>query len=166
MDQLHALGVRIAIDDFGTGYSSLTYLSRLPVDQLKVDRYFVSGLGIVESRTAIVQTIVRLCRDLDLLVTAEGVEEPHQLELLREMGVNHLQGFLISKPLSAADIAAFLDSAVPLLLSPGTASTQEDSARVDLADWSDRRTIPAVSIPEFGLPGASHGTEVADLMPD
>jgi diguanylate cyclase (GGDEF)-like protein/PAS domain S-box-containing protein len=115
MDLLKELGVRIAIDDFGTGYSSLTYLSRLPVDQLKVDRYFVSGLGMVESRTAIVQTIVRLCRDLGLTVTAEGVEQPHQLDILREMGVNQLQGFLISKPLAAPEIATFLDHGGPVL---------------------------------------------------
>ena len=147
MDQLHALGVRIAIDDFGTGYSSLTYLSRLPVDQLKVDRYFVSGLGLVESRTAIVQTIVRLCRDLDLLVTAEGVEHPHQLELLREMGVHHLQGFLISKPLSAPDIIAFLDRGAPVITASRPTSTDDLG---DVIDWPEprlgRRTRSGTSV--------------------
>ena len=150
MDRLHALGVKIAIDDFGTGYSSLTYLSRLPVDQLKVDRYFVSGLGMVESRTAIVQTIVRLCRDLGLTVTAEGVEHHHQLDMLRDMGVNNLQGFLISRPLSAADIVAFLDRGAPVLTHAEPDTIDHDLAQ--LLGGPDPLAPPSYSAQRAGPP--------------
>jgi diguanylate cyclase (GGDEF)-like protein/PAS domain S-box-containing protein len=164
MDRLRALGVRIAIDDFGTGYSSLTYLSRLPVDQLKVDRYFVSGLGLVESRTAIVQTIVRLCRDLGLKVTAEGVEHMHQLELLRDMGVNHLQGFLISKPLSPSAIIAFLDRGAPILTPADPNTIDHDLAQ--LLGGPEPLAPPTYPVKHLGRNRGTHAGELADRIPD
>lgn len=105
--RLKRLGVRLAIDDFGTGYSSLSYLKRMPVDILKVDRSFVTDLGGASSSAdadtdvAIVRGIVALAHNLDLEVVAEGVETQAQRDLLKTMGCDLIQGYLISKPLPA-----------------------------------------------------------------
>ena len=101
LQQLRAIGVGLAIDDFGTGYSSLAYLTRLPVDELKVDRAFVAGIPQDKDRTALVRTVIRLANDLGLMVTAEGVERMDQLRLLRGMGTHLAQGYLIARPLPA-----------------------------------------------------------------
>jgi PAS domain S-box-containing protein len=93
-------GIRISIDDFGTGYSALSYLKDLPVDELKIDRAFVRDLGGAEDH-ALVETIVALGRSLSLTTVAEGVEEPLQLDLLREMGCDLSQGFLLGRPAPA-----------------------------------------------------------------
>jgi diguanylate cyclase (GGDEF)-like protein len=103
---LHALrdlGVRLAIDDFGTGYSSLSYLRHLPIDVLKIDRSFISGLDEGAHDEAIIQAVVALGRALDIDVIAEGVETESQAEALRAIGCLLAQGFLWSKPLSASD---------------------------------------------------------------
>ncbi|MDO8184151.1 EAL domain-containing protein [Conexibacter sp. JD483] len=105
---LAALGVHIALDDFGTGYSSFGRLRRLPIDAIKIDREFVAGLGVDPDANAIVTAIVGLARGLDLLVTAEGVETPEQLELLREQGVTHVQGFHLGRPQDPAAAGALL----------------------------------------------------------
>ncbi len=101
-DTLHALraiGARVSIDDFGTGYSSMSYLKRLPVTTLKIDREFVSGLGADPHDAAIVAAIITLARALDLGVIAEGVETPRQLEELRRLGCEAAQGYLWAPPL-------------------------------------------------------------------
>jgi EAL domain-containing protein (putative c-di-GMP-specific phosphodiesterase class I) len=105
---LKAIGIRLAIDDFGTGYSSLSYLKRFPVDTLKIDRSFVDGLGHDSQDTAIVQSVAALGRALDLAVTAEGVETPVQLALLKYMGCDYAQGYLFGKPMPAADLTTLL----------------------------------------------------------
>ena len=104
---LRALGVRLLLDDFGTGYSSLRYLRRYPIDGLKVDRSFVAGLGEDgDGDAAIVQAIVGMARALGMRVVAEGVETEGQLERLRALGCDLAQGFLLSRPLPAAEIEA------------------------------------------------------------
>lgn len=101
-------GLGVAIDDFGTGYSSLGYLSRLPIDALKIDRSFVIRMLDDPHDTAIVTTIISLARALDLKVIAEGVETPQQAQLLRLLKCDQLQGYLASKPLPAEDAVRFL----------------------------------------------------------
>ncbi|MEP7045296.1 MAG: EAL domain-containing protein [Ilumatobacteraceae bacterium] len=96
--ELRNLGLHLAVDDFGTGYSSLTYLKRFPVEAIKVDRSFVSGLGIDPEDTTIVEAVVKLGHSLGLLVVAEGVETPLQLARLRELSCDHGQGYVFGRP--------------------------------------------------------------------
>jgi diguanylate cyclase (GGDEF)-like protein/PAS domain S-box-containing protein len=98
IDSLHEMGVRLWLDDFGTGYSSLAYLKRFPMDALKLDRSFVSGLGQDHSDTEIVRAVLALGRSLGLSVVAEGVETAQQLRLLRDLGCRRAQGFLLGRP--------------------------------------------------------------------
>ena len=108
MDQLHAHGVGLAIDDFGTGYSSLSQLKRFRICRLKIDRSFVRDLGQDRNDHALVSAIVRMAQALGMRTTAEGVETPQQLELLRGEGCTELQGFHISRPLPAEQVEPFL----------------------------------------------------------
>jgi diguanylate cyclase (GGDEF)-like protein/PAS domain S-box-containing protein len=108
LSALRELGVRLAIDDFGTGYASLAYLGQLPVDIIKIDPSFVAGLGRDETRTLLTRTIVRLGHDLGLIVVAEGIERPEQLELLREMGCPRGQGFLVARPMAPGRVEALV----------------------------------------------------------
>ncbi|MQA13966.1 MAG: EAL domain-containing protein [Pseudonocardiaceae bacterium] len=106
--RLHGLGVRIAVDDFGTGYSSLAYLRRLPVDEVKIDKSFVLGMGSDLSDLAVVRAIVDLGHSLGLSVVAEGVEEDVARDQLIEMGCDVAQGYLISRPLGRERFEAWL----------------------------------------------------------
>ena len=108
LHDLKALGVTLAIDDFGTGYSSMTQLKRLPVDVLKIDQTFVSGLGIDEGDRAIVDVTVRLARSFGLEVVAEGVETVELVHELLELGCHRAQGFLLCRPKPAADLELIL----------------------------------------------------------
>jgi diguanylate cyclase (GGDEF)-like protein/PAS domain S-box-containing protein len=112
---LRELGVKLAIDDFGTGYSSLSYLRRLPVDTLKIDRSFVGGIGEVGDLTALTGAIVALGRDLGLQTVAEGIEDATQLAELRGMGCELGQGFMFARPLPADEIAELLGSGSSLI---------------------------------------------------
>ena len=102
------LGVRIAVYDFGTGYSSLAYLSRFPIDSLKIDRAFIRDAGTNPEDRTIIQTIIQLAHGLGLTVVAEGVETESQMELLKAQGCDEIQGFLFSKPLTAVEIEKYL----------------------------------------------------------
>jgi diguanylate cyclase (GGDEF)-like protein len=108
LDELRRMGVRISIDDFGMGYSSLSYLKRLPVDTLKVDRSFVSGLGEDAEDTAIVRMIIELAHTLGISIIAEGVESEEQAEQLKEMGCDLGQGFHFAEPLPPEALSEIL----------------------------------------------------------
>jgi EAL domain-containing protein (putative c-di-GMP-specific phosphodiesterase class I) len=95
---LKELGLRIGIDDFGKGFSSLSYLKRLPVDMLKLDRTFVGGLGHSDEDRAIVAAVINLARAMGLTSIGEGVESPEQLAALRELGCDLAQGYFFSNP--------------------------------------------------------------------
>ncbi len=112
MTELKALGVRFSMDDFGTGYSSLAYLTRLPIDQLKIDQSFVRNIGIKHSDGVIVQTIIGMARNLALEVIAEGVETPAQHEFLALHGCYLYQGYLFGRPTPLAGFEALLGDAV------------------------------------------------------
>jgi diguanylate cyclase (GGDEF)-like protein/PAS domain S-box-containing protein len=99
--ELRTLGVRISIDDFGTGYSSLGYLQRLPIDDLKIDKCFVQGIGGAANTQRLVQAIVGLAHGLNVTATAEGVETEDELEVLRILGCDRVQGFLLGRPAPA-----------------------------------------------------------------
>jgi len=96
--QVRELGVRIALDDFGTGYSSLGYLSRLPIDTLKIDRTFVSGMTEKADDASIVSAMISLGKALNLTIVAEGVETEDQARLLRLLRCHEMQGYLFSRP--------------------------------------------------------------------
>ncbi len=109
LGDLRDLGCRIALDDFGTGYSSLAYLKRFPPDSLKIDRSFVQNVHRDHGDAAIFEAILTLSKSLDLEVVAEGVEEPEQLEWLRQRGCTLAQGFLLARPMPAHRLEALLD---------------------------------------------------------
>ncbi|WP_310741992.1 EAL domain-containing protein [Microbispora sp. H13382] len=117
LSELRALGVRLAIDDFGTGYASLAFLRQLPVDMIKIDPSFVSGLGRDDTLTLLTKTIVQLGNDLGLIVVAEGIERPEQLDLLRKMGCTRGQGYLVARPMTARGV----DSLMPTTTLQNTA---------------------------------------------
>lgn len=110
LGRLRAAGVKIAIDDFGTGHSSLQVLSRLPVDVLKIDRSFVRDLETNHRHRVVVQTTISLAKSLELTTVAEGVETEEQVKILRDLGCDVMQGYLIRRPAGAAEITAWLDS--------------------------------------------------------
>jgi diguanylate cyclase (GGDEF)-like protein len=113
LDRLEALkkvGVRLAIDDFGTGYASLSYLKRLPVDCLKIDRCLVKGVGTDTEDTAIIRAVVTLAQSLGIVVTAEGVETAEQLAELRALGCQQGQGYYFARPVAADRLPELLAS--------------------------------------------------------
>ena len=108
LKELKALGVRIAVDDFGTGYSSLAYLRQFPVDSLKIDRTFITGLEISNEAHALTHTLIQLGKALGLQTLAEGVEHHDQVLELQREGCDLAQGFLFARPLTADAVAGFL----------------------------------------------------------
>lgn len=111
LQQLHQLGVSLSIDDFGTGYSSLAYLKRFPVHQLKIDRGFVQDLPDNDNDAQLVSTMISLAHNLKMRVVAEGVEMPDQEAFLSARGCDMAQGYLFSRPVSAAQVEKILPRA-------------------------------------------------------
>ena len=109
LHQLRELGVRICMDDFGTGYSSLSYLRAFPFDKIKIDRSFIQDSSIRADGTAIVQAVVGLGKSLGMSITAEGVETPEQLRLVRLQGCDEAQGYLLGRPCSSERVAELLE---------------------------------------------------------
>ncbi len=116
MNQLVAMGLALALDDFGTGYSSLAYLKKFPISTLKIDRSFVIGLPHEENDCAIARAIVTMALNLRQEIVAEGVETLEQMEFLRKLGCDQLQGFLFSQPIPAGDFANMVSNGVRLAL--------------------------------------------------
>jgi EAL domain-containing protein (putative c-di-GMP-specific phosphodiesterase class I) len=108
--ELRDMGLHIALDDFGTGYSSLAYLSKLPLDSLKIDRGFVHGMTDNPDDTSIISTIISLAQSLRLKVVAEGVESEQQAQLLKLLRCDEAQGYLFSPPVAAEQIEVMLAS--------------------------------------------------------
>lgn len=150
LKQIRNLGVRIAVDDFGTGYGSLLYTRRFPVQVLKLDRFFVSGLGRVPEDTIIAQSVIDLAHSLGLVSFAEGVETKEQFDALRELGCDFLQGYYWSPPIEADAVADLLrrDQALGLAQRPA-----------DDMDGPVRRVQPALN--GHG-PGAAHESASVD----
>ena len=121
MQLLRIAGVRFSIDDFGTGHSSLAQLSRLPVDELKIDRSFITHARLGSDEATIITSTIGLGHSMGLSVVAEGVEETEAWSLLRQLGCDFAQGYLISKPLAAKDVEPFVRTANQVL--PASDST-------------------------------------------
>ena len=110
IDTLKKYGIRVALDDFGTGYSSLTYLKKLPISILKLDKAFIDDIAVNKTDNDIVKSIIILANTLNLSVVAEGVEEKDQLDCLVEFGCDMIQGYYISKPLPENEVEQVLKS--------------------------------------------------------
>jgi EAL domain-containing protein (putative c-di-GMP-specific phosphodiesterase class I) len=108
LDRLNQIGERLSIDDYGSGYSALSYLRRLPVHEVKIDKSFVMDLASSAGNATIVRSTVELGHDLGLKVCAEGVEDAAAQQMLAEYGCDLAQGFFISHPLPATDLQAWL----------------------------------------------------------
>ena len=108
LESFARMGLKVAIDDFGTGHSSLTYLKRFSIDTLKIDRSFVSSLPSDSEDVAITTAVIALGRSMQMKVVAEGVETQAQADLLRKLGCDEMQGYLLARPMPAADLAQWL----------------------------------------------------------
>ncbi|WP_162245976.1 MULTISPECIES: putative bifunctional diguanylate cyclase/phosphodiesterase [unclassified Aureimonas] len=141
LQALKGLGVSLAIDDFGTGYSSLTYVHRLPIDKLKIDRSFVTELEESTACRDIVTSIIGLCRSQGLECVAEGVETEGQGQLLRSLGCDLLQGYGPGRPMWEKDIAGFIaaaegERAASARQEPPTATAADRSAASAALEWN------------------------------
>jgi diguanylate cyclase (GGDEF)-like protein/PAS domain S-box-containing protein len=137
--ELRSLGVKLAIDDFGTGYASLAHLRQLPVDIIKIDPSFVSGIGQDATLTMLTRTIVQVGRDLGMQVVAEGIESPAQLAELREMGCGYGQGFLLAGPMAVPGVEALIGTGV----GEGAGAAVTDAASSQGVSGTAKPGVPA-----------------------
>jgi diguanylate cyclase (GGDEF)-like protein len=148
LEQLREMGITVAIDDFGTGYSSLQHLHRLPIDQLKIDRSFISRLTSDDSAAAIVRASVNLANDLGLVTVAEGVEDSHTLSAIALLGCSEIQGYLIGRPMAIHDLVWWAREWDPLavidrLIEP---SLSPDPRRLVAAPPSTGSYVPQAAV--------------------
>ena len=146
--RLSGLGVRMSVDDFGTGYSSLANLRRLPIDELKIDRSFVSPMLHDESDLIIVRSTINLGHDLGLRIIAEGVEDGATLQRLALLGCDLAQGYHLSRPMPAGDFGTWLDTASPESLSGDAPATPDQPGRGSVA----RPEPPSLILPGILTP--------------
>ena len=158
LDDLHRMGVQCSIDDFGTGYSALSYLTRFPIDTLKIDKGFVGHIDGDSNESAIVRGVIALAHSLNLDVVAEGVETTEQLLFLRENGCDLMQGYLFSRPVPASELEVLLVGTPVVLDQPRSAPAMalSTAALSDAIESGDLRATPAPALPEAG--GAWDGT--------
>lgn len=100
IDKIRSLGIKICLDDFGTGYSSINYLTRLPLDVLKLDKSFIAGLANDQKSQKVLENLVCMAHGIGIQVIAEGVETVQQMELVQNLGCNYVQGYYISRPIT------------------------------------------------------------------
>ncbi len=108
LDEFHEMSIQTSVDDFGTGHSTLTYLQELPYDRLKIDRSFIDGLAEERQHRVMVEAMISLAKELNLEVIAEGVETKEQLDILRELNCDIIQGFYYAKPLPEDELLPLL----------------------------------------------------------
>ncbi|MBC7630465.1 EAL domain-containing protein [Aeromicrobium sp.] len=178
LGELKKLGLAVSIDDFGTGHSSLAYLRRLPLDEVKIDKSFVDGLGANPEDTAIVAAVISLAHALDHDVVAEGVETLEQLEKLRSLGCEFAQGYFLARPMAASDLFELLagDAAgerLPRERSGGAAAAHSGAETVLVADdAADVRQLARMSLTAGGftvveaVDGAAALALARRLLPD
>jgi diguanylate cyclase (GGDEF)-like protein len=175
--KLKSLGMRISIDDFGTGFSSLAYLKRFPLDELKIDKSFVDGIGIDPDSTAIVAAVMGMAHALDLNVVAEGVETADQLSRLRTLGCDEVQGYYFARPSTPDAIDALLAAGTVGApgwhkRTPATASTATVRKILVVDDALDVRQLLRSSLAAVGFEvweagsGEEAITEARQLRPD
>jgi EAL domain-containing protein (putative c-di-GMP-specific phosphodiesterase class I) len=114
LNKIKSLGVSIALDDFGTGYSSLSYVNRLPIDILKIDRSLIMNIAQGMQDIEIVKAIIAMANSLNIKVVVEGVEDIEQFIILKNLESYAIQGYLVSKPLPAKGIKAFMEKKIDL----------------------------------------------------
>jgi diguanylate cyclase (GGDEF)-like protein/PAS domain S-box-containing protein len=127
--RLKEIGVSIAMDDFGTGYSSLSYLLKFPFDKIKIDKSFISAIDEDKAACDVLRTIGSLGKTLGIRITAEGVETQEQVNFLRAIACDQLQGFFFAKPLQAADVPGFLLSRTAISLESRVGNLRSDTAK-------------------------------------
>ena len=130
LQRLKDEGMKIAVDDFGTGYSSLSYLKKFPIDALKIDRAFVQEIGAGGNDRSICAAIIALAQSMDLKVIAEGVETSEQLQHLRFLGCDEIQGYYFAKPMTGDKVTEFL-----------TRYVKKTSQALPLADGATAKAI-------------------------
>jgi diguanylate cyclase (GGDEF)-like protein len=175
--KLKSLGMQISIDDFGTGFSSLAYLKRFPLDELKIDKSFVDGIGIDPDSTAIVAAVMGMAHALDLHVVAEGVETADQLSRLRTLGCDEVQGYYFARPSTPDAIDALLAGYIAGTCAwhsgtPATASTAAVRKVLVVDDAPDVRQLLRSSLAAVGFEvweagsGEEGITQAWQLRPD
>jgi diguanylate cyclase (GGDEF)-like protein len=146
--RLSDLGVQLSVDDFGTGYSSLANLRRLPINELKIDRSFVSPMLVDESALIIVRSTINLAHDLGMYITAEGVEDDDTLQRLALLGCDLAQGYFLSRPLAPSAFRAWL-AAESIEGAPAVSANSEGGVGVDSAPGHRRSVVRLAAAPEI-----------------